>query len=1128
MAKMSRIIFTTIFLLTIGTLAKAQVNSVVFGRNRVQHRIFKWQYYQTKNFNVYFYDGGQELAKYVMQEAEKELPEMEAATEYSMQRRTNIILYNTFTDFKQTNIGGDADPLGNGNTTTLVNNKMVIYFNANHADLKRQIKQGIGDVITKNVLFGDDLGEVAGNQALLVLPTWLTDGYVSYLGENWSTALDDELKSEIFSGNFTKFSSLARYKPTLAGHAFWYFIEEKYKKENVTYFLYLARIYKNINRASVQVTKKKFNALLREFMEYTDEKYSEDIRKRKSYVKGNFIESFPIDKRRDYFNFSVNPTKRNSSYVVTEYKRGQVRVILDDNFEKTTLLKYGVRNYKGKIDKNLPYTAWDVKGTRVAVAYAEEGKLKLFVYDVINRFKSTKLVLDTTFQQIQDMKFMLDSKTLLLSAVRNGHTDIYVYDIGKEKLRAITNDVYDNLDASFAAFPGKTGIIFSSNRPSPNAPTGDSILPPNSRYNVFLVTDFGGKPELNQITQLTDLKYGDARYPTQYNETHFTFISDENGIGNRYAGFFNTTKEGLDTLVLIAGEILRNPSVEQVDSTLTAMKRTDIDSVAVVSISSDSTYTFPLSNYPSSVAESKIAGEQNQVSEATRQSDEKSLYKLKIDENTLRRRNITALPTTYSKKLRRESALTQVKTAQPGDTKTQPKKNVDDFFQSEFEDKDSIPATASNDDLAITTDAEDNVLKTAKLYPYKPKKFSLNYGGISAYNGVLINRFEPYGGGAGPIRLNGNSALNGLVKVGVSDLMEDIHLTGAFRIGSGLRDNEYYLNYQNLRRRVDWGGSYYRNVQEVGFSNSNVSGRQFTNLYQVNVSYPFNEVRRIALKTGYRRDKLVFLTPFGIDIPDQTEQYSVSSAEFVHDNTLNPENNIWEGFRGKIFFDYNSQIGKKQTALGRNTFNAGFDMRHYYPIYRNMIWAVRAAGDFSFGNQKFIYYLGGTDGWFIFANNVKSDGSFRYFNENNPPANDQEYAYQSLAVNMRGYIQNLASGNNAVVINSEVRMPVMSTLFDKTANNKFLRDLQITQFIDFGTAWNGGIENIKRPVQTFSSPNSAVVRLKAGGVGPFAGGYGFGARSTLIGYFVKYDIAWPMNVLFKGKPQMYLSVGLDF
>jgi hypothetical protein len=50
---------------------------------------------------------------------------------------------------------------------------------------------------------------------------------------------------------------------------------------------------------------------------------------------------------------------------------------------------------------------------------------------------------------------------------------------------------------------------------------------------------------------------------------------------------------------------------------------------------------FSLSNYQSSLAETRVAGDTRQVSEVTRQSDEKILYKLKIDEITLRRRNIT-------------------------------------------------------------------------------------------------------------------------------------------------------------------------------------------------------------------------------------------------------------------------------------------------------------------------------------------------------------------------------------------------------------------------------------------------------------------------------------------------------
>ncbi len=54
------------------------------------------------------------------------------------------------------------------------------------------------------------------------------------------------------------------------------------------------------------------------------------------------------------------------------------------------------------------------------------------------------------------------------------------------------------------------------------------------------------------------------------------------------------------------------------------------------------------------------------------------------------------------------------------------------------------------------------------------------------------------------------------------------------------------------------------------------------------------------------------------------------------------------------------------------------------------------------------------------------------------------------------------------------------------------------------------------------------VKLKAGGIGPLASGYGFGARSTLLGYFVRFDAAWQMDGFFKGKPQFYLALGLDF
>ena len=295
-----------------------------------------------------------------------------------------------------------------------------------------------------------------------------------------------------------------------------------------------------------------------------------------------------------------------------------------------------------RINPNYPIIAWDGKGTRLAVLYSTEGKLKLFVYDLVNRLKIIKQELPM-FDQVQDMKYMLDANTLLFSAIRSGQTDIYAYKIDKQTFDQVTNDVYDDLDPSFVAFPNKTGIIYSSNRPSASAGSTEDSFRANVLIFSLLIT--GTNQISNKYPSLPILRIGNARYPSQYNTSHFTFVSDENGINNRYAGFFRTERAGLDTLVFIGDEVLRNPPPKEVDSVLKEWDKTDIDSVGFVSITNDSSYVFPLTNYQSSLLETRTAGDNQQVSEVVKLGDVKLLYRLKVDENVLHRRNINAPPT---------------------------------------------------------------------------------------------------------------------------------------------------------------------------------------------------------------------------------------------------------------------------------------------------------------------------------------------------------------------------------------------------------------------------------------------------------------------------------------------------
>ena len=103
-------------------------------------------------------------------------------------------------------------------------------------------------------------------------------------------------------------------------------------------------------------------------------------------------------------------------------------------------------------------------------------------------------------------------------------------------MKQITNDVYDDLDPTFVSFPNRTGVIFASL----TAWSGLQVLTHSGSrqlpFQYFLV-DLLNNSDFKQITQLTNVKYGNARYPMQYNQNHFTYVSDENGVGNRWAGF---------------------------------------------------------------------------------------------------------------------------------------------------------------------------------------------------------------------------------------------------------------------------------------------------------------------------------------------------------------------------------------------------------------------------------------------------------------------------------------------------------------------------------------------------------------------------------------------------------------
>jgi hypothetical protein len=239
-----------------------------------------------------------------------------------------------------------------------------------------------------------------------------------------------------------------------------------------------------------------------------------------------------------------------------------------------------------------------------------------------------------------------------------------------------------------------------------------------------------------------------------------------------------------------------------------------------------------------------------------------------------------------------------------------------------------------------------------------------------------------------------------------------------------------------------------------------------------------------------------------------------AKGEYTFDNTRNKGVNLYYGTRYKLFAEYFRMMNDNTKDL----LVLGFDYRKYIKIHRTFIWANRFAISTSIGRNKLIYYLGGVDTWLkpVFDQTINVDLN-------------QNYVYQTLATNMRGFKQNIRNGNSFALINSELRFPVFKYFIKRPIKSDFLTNFQVIAFTDVGTAWTGP--------DPFSDKNSLYKQVITNGPitvtlknqkDPIVESFGFGLRSRLFGYFIRADWAWGIEDREILKSRFYLSLSLDF
>ena len=240
---------------------------------------------------------------------------------------------------------------------------------------------------------------------------------------------------------------------------------------------------------------------------------------------------------------------------------------------------------------------------------------------------------------------------------------------------------------------------------------------------------------------------------------------------------------------------------------------------------------------------------------------------------------------------------------------------------------------------------------------------------------------------------------------------------------------------------------------------------------------------------------------------------------YIFDNTKTLGTNLYHGTRFKAFAEAYQQINGEFSDL----YSVGADFRHYVKIHRTLIWANRIATGASFGNSRLIYYLGSVDNWVNFSTRVET------FDKSIPIDYEQNYAWQTLSTNMRGFTQNIRNGDRFAVANTELRWPVVRYFANHPLSSNFLNNLMLAGFYDIGTAWSG--------LHPWSGVNAYDTEILENGPitvtidsnrEPIVMGYGAGLRAMLLGYWIRLDWAWGIENNIVLPRIFYLSLSLDF
>lgn len=1054
---------------------------LTFGKNRVQFQKFNWTYYRTPQFDIYFYPTGTELAKYTLYKAPTIIEEIERMLSFSSSKKLQFIVYNTQSDFRESNFAYDNDDFYNqGGVTNIYGTKVYLYFDGNHANFDKMIRSGVMNIYAHLLVEGQSLGSNISSEFITV-PNWYYSGLASYVGENWNSEIDAYVKNGILSQKYVEMDQLSPVDATYAGHSFWKFVVDRFGQNTIANILYTTRSSRSYEKAFYYVTGVTFDKLLVDWYRYYFVIYRKET-KGKPPV-GEELVAKP-KKQREYSNIITSPD--GESFAFSTNEAGQVKIWL-----KTPQMKKPKRvvTYYQKTEDNpdlsFPVLAWHPSGDILGFTLEDRGRCYYYPYAISENKMGKRLLIDV--EKISDWSFSPDGRFILFSGFRNGQSDIFLYSLITRSIQHITNDFYDDYQPRF--IDNQKKIVFSSNRPHTALSVNEKFYEtnPQATYDLFLY-DYVKKS--NELLQVTKTPLANETNALGYSPQEILFLSDGNGIKNRFIARFDSLITKIDTIIHYAYVATPAPLTDYAYTIFEQEFNQKTGNVSDILLYDGvkRILTHPLNPMPLTGDVQKTAFQEQAI-------------KVRQEKDSIA--NLRKMLGTSPLKTQRHGfyQVYENEIKQPPSPDKKPEDGVKEIADAKR------PGLQPN----LLTEGVEFIQPVTRNYNVQ---YTMNKLITQADFSFLNTSYQQFTGAEDPIYLN--AGFNAFLMVGINDLFEDYRISGGVRLSFDLQSNEFMLSYEDLSKRLDHQIVFYR--QSIKSTTEYTMVKQRSNSVFYIMKYPFNKSNslRFTLTGRFETNITGSMDDLTLKTPNEWHVWTGAKIEYVFDSSKELYANLWRGSKMKFFVEYEHRIEKEQ----KNLLVLGLDIRKSVRVFKNVTWATRFAASTNFGSARLIYYMGGIDNWMLAK-----------FNRNISVDKNIPYSYQTLATSMRGFQQNIRNGTSFALLSTELRVPFVQLIARKKLASNFLNSLQLIIFGDIGTAWTGpnpySEENSLYIRYIDRGTISAVVRRQ---VDPIVEGFGLGLRASLIGYFLRLDYAWGVEggKIDNPKGIFTFSIGLDF